>query len=932
MIINLTKSKCILVFACCLSTAFARAQCPNNEFALANGGTFSGNCTIDVGGSVTITGDVVWTSGTLSITGNDGNLNLEGSITIQNGSTVRVDDNNDGDVDIENGGELIVEAGGTFFSRENIQVHNGASMDISGTVYTETSYIDIDDGASATVNNGGFLDSETDLIIQGDLVVASGGSVNAGEVISVENTGILTVAGTVDSGNDVEIDGGQVTVQNGGELDSGDDIQVFDGGSLTIDVGGLASSSGNNGDVMNSEDDGNPGNDESHGTITVNGTLDVSNDVVILDTTPSSSISGSGTVTADGSFTDEEEGDFYDCGGGGAACTPSEPYTCDETTGCTPGGCPDEDDLEVGGVFCGDCTIDIGGGIDIDENVCWVSGTLTIEGDNDANFNIEDGGNFTIVSGSVEIDDGDLNVENGGALTILEDGSVEVDDVLNVDGTVEMSGDLTTGNDVQIDGGTLAVLDGGNLTSGDDIQVFDGGILVVQEGGTASTTGAHGDVINSEDEGNPDDDESLGTIIIDGTLNVSNDVEILDTNNGPSAAINGTGTIIVDGDFTDEEGGDFENCPGGTCEANAPITCDETTTCSEDNCPFNEDDLENGGTFCGDCYMDVGNSVNITEDVCWVSGTLTIDGAGQEGDFSLEGGVSFTIVSGSVVIDDGDVDIQSGAELVILEDGEFFAGDDISVSEAGAITVDGLLEVADNIEIGETVTGTIVINEGGDLNAESIDGNQPLDPSDLPDNIDLSDGGGLNVNGTTLPVVLISFAGSVYENQQMAYLEWSTATEIDNMGFYIEKSLDGRAFEDIGFVAGKGTTKEIQKYAFLDQNLGKNSYYRLRQVDYDGNREYSDLIFVASPLLSSTNPVTIYPNPTHGYVHINGSSNELYHVQVMDLSGKTLLELNQTTLKEAEQLINNRLMNDKGMFFIKFSNPVYAELIRLIKK
>lgn len=922
-----------LVLTLCLMAVFSRAQCPSSENDLANGGTFSGNCWVNVGGSITITGNVVWTSGTLRINGNNGDLNLEGTLTIQNGATVRVDDNDDGDVDITDGGALIVQSGGTFFAHENIQVQDGSSMDISGTVYTEDSYIDIDEGATVTVNNGGTLDSDSDLIIQGNLTVASGGSVDVGEVISVDDTGTLTVAGTVDSGNDVEIDGGEVTIQNGGDLDSGDDIQVFDGGSLTIDVGGTASTSGGNGDVMNSDDDGNPENNESPGTITVNGTLDVSNDIVIVDTTPSSSLNGSGTVTADGNFTDEENGDFYDCGGGGDTCAPSAPYSCDESTECTPGACPDEDDLEAGGVFCGNCTIDIGGGMDIDENVCWVSGTLTIEGDNDANFNIEDGGNFTVVSGTVDIQDGDLNIDDDGALTILDNGSVEVDDVLNVNGTgtVEISGDLTTGNDVQIDGGTVAVLDGGNLSSGDDIQVFDGGILVVQEGGTASTSGPNGDVMNSDNDGNPDDGETLGTIIIDGTLDVANDVNILTSN--PQSAINGDGTVIVDGDFTDQEGGDFENCGGGVCPANASLTCDESTACTEDSCPANENDLENGGTFCGDCYLNVGNTIDITGDVCWVSGTLTIDGGGQDGDFILEGGVSFTIVSGSVVVDDGDVEIVSGAELTILADGEFIAGDDLSVEEAGAIVVNGVLDVADNIEIGETVTGAIVVNEGGSLSAQSVDDEQPMSGDDLPDNIDLSDGGGFDVNGVQLPVTFISFTGSLYENQQIAYLEWSTASEQNNQGFYVEKSIDGDAFTEIGFVNGNGTTKEVQEYTYLDQDPETSSYYRLRQVDYDGQYAYSDLIYVSLVPSLSYDPVSIYPNPSYGVIHFDGKMDEIYDLQVTDLSGKLLLKAPKVNLTEAERLLNDRLLiGQKGMFILTFTNPGFTGFLRLIVK
>src|SRR5688572_28927701 len=81
-----------------------RAQCPANEADLANGGTFSGTCSIGVGTNVIITGAVIWSSGTLTLTVNDGDIiiNSGGSLTI-NGGTVQAIDNNNGDLVVNSG-------------------------------------------------------------------------------------------------------------------------------------------------------------------------------------------------------------------------------------------------------------------------------------------------------------------------------------------------------------------------------------------------------------------------------------------------------------------------------------------------------------------------------------------------------------------------------------------------------------------------------------------------------------------------------------------------------------------------------------------------------------------------------------------------------------------------------------------------------------
>ncbi|MEJ2196065.1 MAG: T9SS type A sorting domain-containing protein [Ignavibacteriaceae bacterium] len=111
-----------------------------------------------------------------------------------------------------------------------------------------------------------------------------------------------------------------------------------------------------------------------------------------------------------------------------------------------------------------------------------------------------------------------------------------------------------------------------------------------------------------------------------------------------------------------------------------------------------------------------------------------------------------------------------------------------------------------------------------------------------------------------LPVELTSFTASVINNDVI--LKWSTATEINNQGFEIQKSNEYNEFEAFGYVPGYGTTTETRFYSFTDLKVDDGSYrYRLKQIDFNGTFEYSDEISV-----EVLNPIEFvleqnFPNP-----------------------------------------------------------------------
>jgi len=144
-----------------------------------------------------------------------------------------------------------------------------------------------------------------------------------------------------------------------------------------------------------------------------------------------------------------------------------------------------------------------------------------------------------------------------------------------------------------------------------------------------------------------------------------------------------------------------------------------------------------------------------------------------------------------------------------------------------------------------------------------------------------------------VPVELKSFDYQI-ENKQVD-LKWTTATEINNLGFEIERCAVDRDWRTIGFVEGKGTTTEMQDYIYIDDLFGVNSekiFYRLKQIDYNGQFEYSTELEVGGPA-ADFNLHQNYPNPFNPVTVIKYSIPKLNHVALIiyDFLGQQVLKL-----------------------------------------
>ena len=122
----------------------------------------------------------------------------------------------------------------------------------------------------------------------------------------------------------------------------------------------------------------------------------------------------------------------------------------------------------------------------------------------------------------------------------------------------------------------------------------------------------------------------------------------------------------------------------------------------------------------------------------------------------------------------------------------------------------------------------------------------------------------LLANQTTLPVNLISFSGKASSEGNVLF--WSTAEEVNNEGFDVERSVNGVAFEKIGFIAGKGTVSAKINYQFVDKQPLVNAYYRLKQWDVDQSYTFSRSINIKN---DSGIKGVAYPNPASGVLHFD---------------------------------------------------------------
>jgi len=182
---------------------------------------------------------------------------------------------------------------------------------------------------------------------------------------------------------------------------------------------------------------------------------------------------------------------------------------------------------------------------------------------------------------------------------------------------------------------------------------------------------------------------------------------------------------------------------------------------------------------------------------------------------------------------------------------------------------------------------------------------------------------------STVPVELLAFTASI-RNSEIRLL-WSTASELNNRGFEIERSVsDKDNFVTIGFVDGKGSSTEINYYSFIDnpQLSGVNQlYYRLKQVDFDGTYSYSDIVNVSYDVPAEFVLNQNYPNPFNPSTRISYfvPDESFVSIKVYDFLGKEVTTLvNETKPTGSYEITFDASNLPSGTYFYKMIADGYS--------
>ena len=180
---------------------------------------------------------------------------------------------------------------------------------------------------------------------------------------------------------------------------------------------------------------------------------------------------------------------------------------------------------------------------------------------------------------------------------------------------------------------------------------------------------------------------------------------------------------------------------------------------------------------------------------------------------------------------------------------------------------------------------------------------------------------------SALPIELISFTGKVVP--MGVELQWKTATEINNDYFNVEKLVNNEKFVSIGKIKGKGTTTASSGYQFVDAYPSQGrSYYRLKQIDFDGKFTYSNVISIdyeGSDMVK----ISIYPNPAKGdeiTLEIKGLKNvNTLPLSIIDPLGRQFLSANlqvDALTESVKRTISIKEMSD-GMYILKIGTTTH---------
>ena len=184
-----------------------------------------------------------------------------------------------------------------------------------------------------------------------------------------------------------------------------------------------------------------------------------------------------------------------------------------------------------------------------------------------------------------------------------------------------------------------------------------------------------------------------------------------------------------------------------------------------------------------------------------------------------------------------------------------------------------------------------------------------------------------------MPIELVYFRGTAKENN--IHLEWETATEINNKGFELQY-LENKEWKKIGFVNGKGESYETQNYRFELSNFPSgNHLFRLKQIDFDGRFEVSEVVAVFIENNSGNDILNVYPNPTQNNIQIklNLASDQQTRLEVRNAQGKQVAIIYDGFLIAAENEVFSFNLSEfsEGVYLIQVISEHFSRSYKVLK-
>jgi hypothetical protein len=203
---------------------------------------------------------------------------------------------------------------------------------------------------------------------------------------------------------------------------------------------------------------------------------------------------------------------------------------------------------------------------------------------------------------------------------------------------------------------------------------------------------------------------------------------------------------------------------------------------------------------------------------------------------------------------------------------------------------------------------TAAINTSGTYYMQTRSDINTFSPFALEDEIEL------------LPVELLSFTAA-RQNQDQVQLKWSTESELNNQGFEVERMLENeQEWTFVEWVDGVGNSSSLEHYDYLDENSFEGiSYYRLRQLDYDGTETYSQIRDVEGIANSASSNLTLFPNPTQDIINVrfNNSTAQSATILVYAADGSLLFEQQEAFENNSVIQLNQTKYLPAGTYFMR---------------